>query len=139
MRATLITDASFCPKTRAGGWAVWITFDGGVRCKKAGRFTDKPQHSVMAECRAAMNGLAIAYARGARDILLQSDCMAVSTMLTQGKWGFKKAKTLHFPNAVITYRHVKGHTKNGNARSYVNRWCDAEAGQHMRAMREEVK
>jgi hypothetical protein len=35
MKATVITDASFCSETRAAEWAAWITLDNGNRIKRA--------------------------------------------------------------------------------------------------------
>jgi len=40
------------------------------------------------------------------------------------------------PDAVLEYRHVKGHTRTKDGRSYVNRWCDKAAKRHMRKQRE---
>lgn len=135
MRATVITDASFCPDTKAGGWAVWIAGDIGARIKQSGPFKTNPPSSNDAEIMAAINGCAIAYRAGARTILIQSDCKGVQDAILKGKAIWKAAKTLHFPDAHIQYRHVKGHTNNPAARSWVNRWCDEQAKKHMKEAR----
>lgn len=137
MRATVITDASWCPDTKVGGWAAWISPDIGARVQKSGIFKQKVQNSSEAEIQAAINGCMIAYAMGARTILLQSDCLAISSAMEKRPM-WKKRQALHFPDAKIRYRHVKGHTSNSNSRSYVNRWCDAEARAHMRVARKGV-
>lgn len=138
MRATVITDASFCPKTKAGGWACWITPDVGTRVKLSGKFQNLPESATFAELWSAYNGLAVAYKMGARVILLQSDCMTVGTAISKpnGKHGFGPFRDEHIPDAVVQFRHVKGHTNDPAARSYVNRWCDAEAKRHMRELRD---
>lgn len=134
MRATIITDASWCPKTKAGGWAVWISADGWKH-RASGQFKAPPDDNNVAEVLAAINGLALAYRRGARMLLIQSDSVAVATALKRGKWGMKPARDLHFPSCRIEFRHVKGHTRTQDARSYVNRWCDEQARLHMKEMR----
>lgn len=136
MRATVIADASFCPKTKAAGWAAWITPDVGVRIQRAGKFLERPDDNNMAEAWAAMNGVAHAYRIGARVILLQSDCLAVGRMVSKGAYGYPAVRMTHFPDADIRFRHVRGHTTLGDRRSYVNRWCDAEAKRHMREVRD---
>jgi ribonuclease HI len=139
MRATIITDASFCPDTKAGGWAVWIAGDIGARIKQSGPFKENPATSNLAEIMAAINGCAIAYRAGARTMLIQSDCLGVKAAIMKGSALWKAAKAAHFPDAKITYRHVKGHTKNPAARSWVNRWCDEQAGLHMREGRQKLQ
>lgn len=137
MRATVITDASWCPKTKAGGWAAWISGISKPAIKKSGEFQTHPTTSNHGEILAALNGIAVAYQRGARGILLQSDCLGVQSAMDKPIW--KNARALHFPDAHVRYRHVKGHTSIGDARSYVNRWCDSEARTHMLSMRGKTK
>lgn len=138
MRATIITDASFCPQTKAHGWACWISLDGGKKVRRSGSFLKNPVTSNEAELWAAVNGLVIAYAEGARTILLQTDCLGV--VQSMGKEEVFQANWAHrFPGASISLRHVKGHTDNPDARSWVNRWCDRQARVHMRAMRSTLR
>lgn len=138
MKATVIADASFCPETKAAGWAVWIAADNGKH-KTSGRFKAQPISSGAAEVLAALNGIVLAYAMGARDILIQSDCIEVGSMVTKGKWDYAMIRSTRFPDAKVRYRHVKGHTKDEAARSWVNRWCDEEAKKHMKEQRRELK
>lgn len=140
MRATVITDASFCSNTKAGGWAAWIAYDGGHKGRHAGAFRDRPPNSGIAELQAVFNGLWLAYKEGARGILVQTDCMSVvHAVRGTGPYAhlYGAAKRDHFPQAAIRARHVKGHTSVQDSRSYCNRWCDSEAKRHMRAQRKE--
>jgi len=54
-------------------------------------------------------------------VLAQSDCKGMLGRIPKHLYGVR-----------VTTRHVKGHTSNPDARSYVNRWCDREAKKHMR-------
>ncbi|MEM7211762.1 MAG: reverse transcriptase-like protein, partial [Pseudomonadota bacterium] len=136
---------SFCYQTNAAGWAAWIRIDGlGKPIKKSGEL-DGCDSAEDAEMRAALNGLFLARSKGATDILLQSDCMAVVGVIAGKKSKWRKArkrwgplKSKAFPTGFgvdVDARHVKGHTKTADARSFVNRWCDREAKSHMRKMR----
>jgi len=142
VRATVITDASFCNHTRAAGWAAWIAADHHERIQRSGVFQTSPPTSAVAELWAAYNGIAIAYQNGARRILIQSDCVIVATALRKpnGKHGFAKFRDEYLPGLEnIEYRHVKGHTSLSGSRFYVNRWCDLNAKVHMKRQRAELK
>lgn len=136
-RATVITDASFCGQTNAGGWAAWVRLDAHPHpIKQAGPFKDRPCSSGEAEILAAINGLFLAYRYGARVILIQSDYTGVGRAIHNGKSKiYTKARNLYFPDAAIRFRHVKGHTDRGEPRYYVNRWCDTNAKLHMKKQR----
>jgi ribonuclease HI len=149
LKATVITDASYCHTTQAGGYGAWITMDSGtqvpLRVRKGGRLKGYPSNPAHAELLAALNGMWFAYTRGARRLLLQTDNLAVVHIIN-GQVGPKQrslrdeyvaAQATHFADAVIHARHVKGHSRTQDARSFVNRWCDHEAGVHMRALRAE--
>lgn len=149
LRATVITDASYCPKTRSAGYGAWITMDSGtsvpLRIRKGGRLKGYPNNPAHAELLAALTGLWYAYKQGARILLLQTDNMEVVAVI-KGRAGapsnlltmqYREALAEVFVGASISARHVKGHTTIQDARSYVNRWCDAQAGIHMRSLRSE--
>lgn len=136
-RATVITDASFCHETRASGWAAWIKLDGGEAIKTGGRLTS-PINSTMAEVMAAGNGAWLAAKAGATHILLQSDCMAVIHCVKgQAQPGILKTlwqELQEMPvmaGVFVDARHVKGHGRIHDARTWVNDWCDRVAYQHM--------
>lgn len=152
-RATVTADASFCPDTKAAGWAVWINVnwpDGRhMRIKKGGLFKERPPSSAWAEAQACWNGIFLAYGAGARDILVQNDCLSV----VRGCGGFghtmvnayKGARETYWPDAVLAWRWVKGHTGGkcpqggDNRRFFVNEWCDSEAKKYMRRQRHEFR
>lgn len=142
MRATVIADASFCSTTKAAGWAVWVAYDGGAKEKRSGVFRDRPPNSGIAELQAALNGIWLAYQHGARDILIQTDCESVVHAIkgANNAYGalWRDARDKYFPQAVIRARHVRGHTRVQDSRSWCNRWADAEAKRHMRTQREEL-
>lgn len=154
-RATVICDASFCHKTRSGGWAVWINVnytdgrhENHVRIKQAGQFKSRPRSSEHAEQMACLIGIWFAVKHEAQDVLVQTDCL--SLVQTMGYGTSKKnrreyldAQLNHWPNHAgrIQWRHVKGHNlKNVNdRRTYVNDWCDKQAKRYMRAQRDGQK
>lgn len=147
MRATVITDASFCPKTKAAGWAAWVRVDCiSEPIKRYGAFRDRVASSRDAEMLAAINGVFIAAKFGATRILVQTDCLAVVHMF-EGVT-VKQAIKLAFTRAQekagilglnVSAKHVKGHSKDPASRSWVNRWCDEQAGKEMRNYRAEIK
>lgn len=138
MKATVITDASFCPDTKAAGWAVWIAYDGG-KIKKYGRFKRDPAHSGQAELWALLNGIAIATRAGAKLILAQSDCQSALDLVKENPDKVWQALGLVGlkDRPKINTKHVEGHTKHAGARYWVNRWCDTGAGSIMREIRSE--
>lgn len=145
VRATVITDASFCHRLKAAGWAGWVRIDGQPLIKEAGRLTPCAT-STEAEVKAALNGAWVAGRAGATHVLIQSDCMAVLHLIN----GRTKSPTLRqlwaefrrLPLCAglrVTGRHVKGHGPVIDRRTFVNDWCDREAGYHMRQQREELR
>lgn len=135
-RATIITDASFCHRTKAAGWAAWIAADEFPKIREFGPFKKPPKTSSEAEIQAALNGLFLAYRAGARLLLIQSDCLGVGHMIDNRTKKFLNFQKLHLANSKVEYRHVKGHTNNPASRSWVNRWCDEQAKKAMRAQRD---
>lgn len=143
MFATVITDASFCHETKSAGWAAWVRIDGYPEpIKRYGEFKVTVESSSKAEILAALNGMYIAKQLGATRIYLQTDYI-VAIHLIEGKvnkrglvkfWsdGLTKAglERMH-----IFGKHVRGHTRTNDARSYVNRWCDQKAKETMRKAR----
>lgn len=146
-RATVITDASYDWNHRVGGWAAWIRYDGdrGPLCR-SGVIKGRPPNSTHAEVMAALNGIWLATTfSGASSILLQTDCMAVLHLVDKTTRApdllklWNEAFTLPALNGLtITARHVKGHGRVHDARTYVNDWCDKYAKQHMREARSNV-
>lgn len=143
----MITDASFSKvkgKTYAG-WAAWLRVDGiSEPIKRGGAITRVPvQNSTTAEVFAAVNGVYLAKHYGATRILLQTDCLAVVAAINgTARPGAPTSALVSaamghagIENVLVQARHVKGHTNDPAARSWVNRWCDSEAKRHMRRVR----
>lgn len=143
MRATVITDASFCPRTKASGWAAWVRIDGmNGPIKKYGEFKSPVRSAQQAELLAAINGIWLAKEHGATAVLLQTDCLAVVHMIEgQTKKQHLKdsftraAAAAGVLNLGLSARHVRGHTTIADARSHVNRWCDDKAKRAMKLQR----
>lgn len=146
VRATVIADASFCPTTKAGGWAVWVNVNwpGGrhERIKRSGTFHRRPTSSTWAEAMAVWNGIFFAYTAGARDILAQTDCLEIvqnrgAPSSTKGFHTYADARAKHWPEATVRFKHVKGHNLKNvqDRRTWVNDWCDKEAKRHMKKQR----
>lgn len=126
---TLISDASWCPFTKAGGWAVWLVINiGGVvtRVKRHGQFKELPESPEEAEIWSLRNGLHLARKHPVKVILAQSDCQGALRILREEQ-----------PDVV--FKHVKGHTNVEDARSWVNRWCDEKAKAHMVKRRKQIE
>lgn len=134
VRATVITDASWCPQTKAGGWASWVTMSSG-RIKRAGLFKELAGTPTQAELWAALNGIWYAVEAGATDILVQTDCQGVVDQINKATIPDLR----YFKGLNIIARHVRGHTKVDDSRSFVNRWCDTEAKVHMRKQRADIR
>ncbi len=137
MKATVITDASFCHDTKSAGWAAWISPDMGERIKRYGTFKRKPAHSAQAELWAAINGITLAAKAGATDIYIQTDCLQVVELINgQTEKVYEALMLAKFEGRPsIKAAHVKGHTRHGAAKFWVNRWCDKHAGIAMREQR----
>jgi hypothetical protein len=130
IRATVITDASWCPEDKVAGWAAWIAGDDFPPQGFSGPTLRYCKSSNDAELVAAAIGCGLAYRMfGATRILIQSDSLAV------GKHLLPNLPPDIFQNCTFTFRHVKGHTTIQDSRSWANRWCDEQAKQHMRRLR----
>lgn len=146
MKATVITDASFCPQTKAAGWAAWVRIDNqGEPICRYGSFKQPVSSARDAEMLAAINGVFIAMKEGATQVLVQTDCLAVVHMF-QGVTVQKSIRNA-FACAMskagiagirVSAKHVRGHTNDPASRSWVNRWCDEHAGKQMRANRVQI-
>lgn len=142
LRATVITDASHCPYTDAGGFGAWIRLDGHkAPLQYSGPLTGPIGSSTYAEVRAALIGIWYAAKAGATHVLIQSDCMTI-IHLNAGQCKnpdlvkiWLEAFARSDMRVMLTARHVKGHGKIKDARTYVNAWCDINAKLHMNAGR----
>jgi ribonuclease HI len=110
------------------------------------------QGSIAAEMLALCNATFIALKTGLVEagdhILLQTDCVAAITAFEGQRniknpderkahgylWRLKKAEGIN-----ISFRHVKGHTNNREARFVTNNLCDQRAKTGMREARATLK
>lgn len=149
VRATILADASYCPRTGAAGYGYWIASDRGKR--GGGNELRHATSSGVAEMMAVVNALWVARECGLimpeDDVLVQTDCQSAigafegkrdcrdvdeQTVLVGFHHVCKLAKV------TVRFRHVKGHTSqrtHGEARFSANRHCDGRAREHMERAR----
>ena len=155
MIVTIMSDASFCPKTKASGWGVWAKSERGS-FSAGGNFKSDPGHSTDAEAMAIAVAVFAAFRQGvaaAGDrLIIQTDCMTMVRAYTghhlMPKLSREKNKTLE---STIKYtrkliksnkcefevRHVEAHAPSKGKRNFVNNICDAKAKEHMTMQRKE--
>lgn len=134
--ATSITDAGFCPRLRIGSYAAWVRVDGVSRpIRMSGVLRSITTSSNEAELYAALCGVWAAHRHGATRVLVQTDSFAVvqavrrqHRLYTDVLYAGLEA---HCPGVTLTAKHVKGHTDDPSARSWVNRWCDEQCRFHL--------
>lgn len=136
---TVYTDASYCPKTKAGGWACWIRYEQN-RLEFNGPLKELAHDSTDAELRAIANALVMAlkYAgEGVRYFVIVTDSQLSIDAMT-GKLGrTSKTKKYYDIAQIITgmipdgckvkFNKVKAHSNHDGARSYINKIVDKAA------------
>ncbi|MGE4486344.1 MAG: ribonuclease H family protein [Synergistaceae bacterium] len=146
MWVTIITDASFCPKSGAAGWGHYIISNRG-RLIGGGIFKQDVGTSTEAETRAIVNALHLALdkrnaiAEAGDSVLIQSDCMTALTQLESGlTYSGRSSLTdvqrafnrlIHTTGISVLFRHVRGHTNRQDRRHWTNRMCDMRAREYM--------
>lgn len=151
---TAITDASWCPKTKAGGWACWVTssqqrqqWQGGLDyfCTNS---AEAETCAIMLTIRALENW---GFMRGDHKLLVQSDCYPALDCFNnrdRDTWNPKSTIQKAAVNDVrylldvntVEFRHVKGHQDSRKgARYYVNNWVDRQAKNEMKKLRKEFQ
>ncbi|MBS7812295.1 ribonuclease H family protein [Roseococcus pinisoli] len=144
---TLICDASWCPTTNAGGWAIW--WKSSAKSGKASGFFNTPfAKSYIAEAAAIVNGLHRADAQGAQ-VLVQTDCLSAISLLRDKPKPASGADALMVwerfcsvsthTGARVTFRHIKAHSGTDTPRTWVHDMLDQEARFQMRLRRHELK
>lgn len=141
MLVTIISDASHCPHTLAGGYGCWIASNRGS--KEFGGPLNDAQDSAEIEAKAACNALHFAITSGLvkrKDvILIQVDALAALEMFSgRRKPRHKEKEILEWLTDIaarndltLRYRHVKGHTSTQDSRSRAQQKCDDLARQYM--------
>ncbi len=153
---TIISDASYCPRTHAAGYGFWAVSERG-RHGGSGSFKAKLPGSLFAETCAIVNALFIATRLGiaaAGDrVLVQTDCQ-VAIRALEGKM---KRRTINAKRNVllrdaverfnvfvrehaltIEFRYVQGHSRVQDQRSKAQRHADARARAGMEKARAKV-
>lgn len=146
---TIITDASHCPNTLAGGYGVWVA---GSKGKKSfgGPMTgtkDSSEIEAKAICNGIWHGIQSGLIQRGDVVLMQTDCQA-ALLLLQGKRGPRNdaeydvldwfTDTTISNELLVTFRHVKGHTNKQDARFKAQYHCDRIAGIHMNSERKRL-
>lgn len=132
---TMFCDASFCPNTKACGWAVWIKHGLIPETIRLSGTAENIKDSIQAEFRALQEGVAYLADKMTLTnliIVIQSDCVgALDKLETQHLVKEKGAQ-------YVKHKHVKGHRGLQDARACVNTWCDKQAKVEMRAVRDKI-
>lgn len=147
---TVFTDASFCHRTKAAGFAVWIKTDK-VTLRHAGAFKIDIATPGQAETAALGNGICAAVARldmQPGDIIVAaSDCLqAIHVIGGSGSDGKpdrlmravrdRVKADLKARGVELRLKHVRAHQgKSAGPRNAVNEWCDGAAKTVMRDRR----
>ena len=146
MNVTILTDASFCPNTKAAGYGGWIASDRG-KTMVGGAFKTSISCSEVAELAAVANVVSKATRLGLilpeDHLLIQVDCLRVINV-TMG-WSepylvgeadiHKYLVGLLSEFSTYRFKHVKAHTSGYDKRTRSNNHCDLEAKRHMKAVR----
>ena len=146
---TINTDASFCPETKAGGWAVYIVCDD-FKIQKSGKFRGTMKSALEAEMKAIGNALVILLLKKEvprfHFVYVNTDCKNAirdiegsTTPLGKRINGYWTTLNTRTSSRLKKFRHVKAHSNVADSRSFVNDWCDKEAKRCMRIRREEIK
>jgi ribonuclease HI len=147
MNITINTDASFCPITKASGYAFYIVCDE-FKITKGGVFKKKPKNAELAEVMCIGNALATLLAQNTTTkvnyLIINTDCLNGIEHLKYRKGVYKQVRQLKrkaydkFRVRRVELRHVRAHNGAPDARSWVNEWCDQEAKKWMRKQRNEI-
>ena len=146
---TIITDASFCPNTKAAGYSCWIASNGGKKAFEGP--LNAPRDNNVAETMAIVNALWHGFKAGLikakSNILIQSDSETAIGILK----GEKVASNQQYRDAVayvqglvsrysltLRYKHVPGHTKGADSRTRAQNHCDVAAKRQMLRQRAEI-
>lgn len=153
MLITVMSDASFCPTTKAAGYGYWIACDRG-KIAGSGAFRVDVPSSGVAELLAAVNAIDRACKEGLVEkgdmILVQSDCLSAVKAFSFGRnrnsfcdlaWQgmlhvFNLRREIGFK---LKGKHVKGHSANISSRFASNNLCDQKAYEAMQKDKDSKK
>jgi hypothetical protein len=139
---TIFTDASFCPDTKASGWAVWIKYgeNGTVVKHKGGYIAGGYEHSYNAEKFALEMSVDMCRLLKEHNRMVLKDKIVVIESDCQG--ALNSLDTSVLTNLGVSYvkrKWVKAHTNRNDKRSVVNNWCDVTAYAEMKKLRHKKK
>lgn len=147
---TVNTDASYSHQRQSAGYAFWIKCDL-FKIQKGGTFKSLPKNPLEAEMMCIANALHTlsTYDRlpKCKLIVVNSDCLNCFKLIYRkspskaGRKVYEIVRELKKKASVpkVEFRHVKAHSGKGDARSYVNEWCDTEAKKWMRGHNNSIK
>lgn len=148
MLVTLMTDASFCHDTRAGGYGFWAISER-AKLGGGGPLKNRVSGACAAEMMAVVNGLDAARKQGVAEtgdhFLVQVDSMdAIARFNGRVQPNHSDEKdALIALNAftrehgvTVSFRHVKAHSGKKDQRSRANQHCDRRAKEGMRTARQ---
>ena len=137
---TIYSDASLKGR-HSLGYAAWIKGTGYTKKITGHKVTEYKSTSTLAEMRAIIQAVrqVIHDRPNFRHILINTDAKFVNTILCYGMIATQSEYTEHLirhhryfldmlDDRLITIRHVKAHTGGSDKRSYLNQWCDTNAG-----------
>lgn len=142
MWVTAYVDASWCPNTKAAGWAVWLRCNLG-REVMSGSFTSKS--SLEAEVVAAILGVKLAVEKfpTVESVLVKTDCDGAKQLL-EGKKP-RDSRLQQMRRKLIAFREestvrvkvewTKGHDSGPGVPAYINRRVDQLARKEMKKAR----
>lgn len=139
MYITVMTDASYCSRTRSAGYGFWIASERG---KKAG--SGFYTFDVVSACEAEMLAVADAIHKGLKSflirkgdsVLVQLDSIPAISAFTGERVPKQEKENQAIEylwllknqfNLEISFKHVKGHSNMDDARSKSNAHCDNAA------------
>lgn len=139
---TVFTDASWCPQTKAAGWAVWMKYHKPGEVKPTTEYKAGGVLSIGSSYDAEVRGLV-----EARQIILRliPDLRGKSVVIAcdnqQAIDTFDETDLFKAGAVYVDVRHVKAHKHKAirDAREDVNEWCDTHAKIHMRRMRDAIE
>lgn len=154
---TVNTDASFSRVHEIGTFAFWIVCNE-FKILKSGILRKKVFRPEMAEFKCIINALHILFNEDlsmVNKVIINTDCLNVIHIMTNNKMAISQYRLNNWGNGMmvivmdmckkkgfdfkkIEMRHVKSHTGIGDARSYVNEWCDKEAKRMLRIKLTEI-
>lgn len=152
---TINTDAGHVPNLNVASFAYWIRFEGNKLCG-SGLLKGKVMDSWEAEMKAVINALHVLLnnppPRKITKIIFNRDHDGVDMTRKKRRDPFLTDRLILLAEKLIQqneftgsihsfceFRHVKGHSRKKDDRSWVNRWCDEQCSAHLRPYREQFK